>query len=223
MIPRTDAVTAVACREVTTATAPYARAMTVRVRRAHTKRALVSVARDLFAQQGYTATSLEEIVAGAEVTKGALYHHFTGKQDLYGAVLAAVEDDARQQIRARIEDVSDPWERALMGLREFLTIARGEEYRRIVILEGPAVLGYERFREQEERSTYGLVQDIVRGLLEPYDLPESQLAAFTRLFFGAMSATASSVALAPDPQQASDDAEGAVVLVLAGIRSLLDD
>ncbi|QIK65668.1 TetR/AcrR family transcriptional regulator [Nocardioides sp. HDW12B] len=197
--------------------------MTVRARRAHTKRALVSVARDLFARQGFAATSLEEIVAGADVTKGALYHHFRGKQDLYGEVLATVEDDARERIRARIADVADPWERALVGLREFLTVAQGEEYRRIVILEGPVVLGYERFREQEERSTYGLVQDIVGGLLSPYDLPESQLAAFTRLFFGAMSATASAVAQAPDPQQAADDAEGAVVLVLAGIRSLLDD
>ena len=110
-------------------------------------------------------------MADAEVTKGALYHHFTGKQDLYGAVLAAVEDDARQQIRAHIEDVSDPWERALMGLREFLTIARGEEYRRIVILEGPAVLGYERFREQEERSTFGLVQDIVGPARRPTSCP----------------------------------------------------
>ena len=84
------------------------------------------------------------------------------------------------------------------------------------------MLGYEAFRELEERSSYGLVQDIVTGLLEPYELPGSQLAAFTRLFFGALSATASSIALAPDPQQASDDAEGAVMLVLAGIRSLLD-
>ena len=223
VIPRTGRVTADAPPAVTTGTAPYARAMSVRVRRAHTKRALVSVARGLFARQGYAATSLDEIVSGAEVTKGALYHHFRGKQELYGAVLAVVEEDARQRIRACIEGVGDPWERALVGLREFLAIARGEEYRRIVILEGPAVLGYEAFRELEERSSYGLVQDIVTGLLEPYDLPTSQLAAFTRLFFGAISTTASSIALAPDPQQASDDAEGAVMLVLAGIRSLLGD
>ena len=108
-----------------------------------------------------------------------------------------------------------------MGLREFLAVAQGEEYRRIVILEGPVVLGYERFREQEERSTVGLVQDIVASLLEPYGLPEGTIAVFTRLFFGAMSATGSAVSLADDPQQAADDAEGAIVLVLAGIRSLV--
>lgn len=197
--------------------------MVVRVRRAHTRRALVSVARGLFAEQGYAGTSLEAVVAGAEVTKGALYHHFRGKQELYAEVLAQVEDDARSRIRARIEDVADPWERALVGLREFLTIAQGQEYRRIVILEGPAVLGYERFREQESGSTFGLVHDIVAGLLQPYDLPASTLTAFTRLFYGAMSTTASAVAQAPDPEQAAEETEGAVVLVLAGIRSLLEE
>jgi AcrR family transcriptional regulator len=187
-----------------------------------TKHALVGVARDKFATQGFVGTSLDEIVAGADVTKGALYHHFHGKQDLYAAVVAVVEDEARERIRARVADVVDPWERALVGLREFLAVVRTEEYRRIVILEGPAVLGYERFREQEEGSTFGLVSDIVAGLLAPYDLPDSTLTAFTRLFLGAVSATGSSVSLAADPQQASDDAEGAIVLVLAGIRSLLD-
>jgi AcrR family transcriptional regulator len=187
-----------------------------------TRQALVGVARELFATQGFVGTSLDEIVAGAEVTKGALYHHFRGKQDLYAAVVTAVEDDARERVRARVADVVDPWERALVGLREFLAVVRTEEYRRIVILEGPAVLGYERFREQEESSTFGLVSDIVGGLLAPYDLPDSTLTAFTRLFLGAVSATGSSVSLAADPQQASDDAEGAIVLVLAGIRSLLD-
>jgi AcrR family transcriptional regulator len=187
-----------------------------------TKHALVRVAREKFATQGFVGTSLDEIVAGAEVTKGALYHHFRGKQDLYAAVVNEVEDGARERIRTGVADVVDPWERALVGLREFLAVVRTEEYRRIVILEGPAVLGYERFREQEESSTFGLVSDIVAGLLAPYDLPASTLTAFTRLFLGAVSATGSSVSLAADPQQASDDAEGAIVLVLAGIRSLLD-
>jgi AcrR family transcriptional regulator len=188
---------------------------------ASTKRALVDVARELFATQGYTGTSLDEIVAGARVTKGALYHHFTGKQQLFEAAFVAVEDAASTRIREVIAASEDPWERAITGLREFLAVTRTEEYRRIVIQEGPAVLGHERFREQEERSTFGLVQDIVASLLEPYGLPEGTIAVFTRLFFGAMSATGSAVSLADDPQQAADDAEGAIVLVLAGIRSLV--
>jgi hypothetical protein len=84
------------------------------------------------------------------------------------------------------------------------------------------VLGYERYHEQEERSTFGLVQEIVASLLAEHQLPNTTLEAFTRLFFGAMSATGSAVSAAEDPQQASDDAEGAIVLVLAGIRALVE-
>jgi AcrR family transcriptional regulator len=189
---------------------------------AATKKALVDVALDLFARQGYAGSSLDQIVAGARVTKGALYHHFKGKQDLFEAVFVSVEDSAAERIRTTIRRSKDPWEKAVTGLREFLAVTRTEAYRRIVIQEGPAVLGYERYREHEERSTFGLVQDIVASLLSSYALPASTIEAFTRLFFGAMSATGAAVSTAEDPQQASDDAEGAIVLVLAGIRALVE-
>jgi len=189
---------------------------------ASTKRALVDAALERFAHQGYAGTSLDEIVAAARVTKGALYHHFTGKQELFEAAFVDVEQQATDRIRSSIRSIRDPWEKALTGLREFLAVTRTEAYRRIVIQDGPAVLGYERYREREESSTFGLVQEIVASLLVGYRLPETTVAAFTRLFFGAMSATGSSVSTAEDPEQASDDAEGAIVLVLAGIRSLVE-
>jgi AcrR family transcriptional regulator len=189
---------------------------------ATTKRALVDVALELFGRQGYAGTSLDEIVAGARVTKGALYHHFTGKQELFEAAFVSVVDAATERMQRTIRSIDDPWEKALAGLREFLAVTRTDDYRRIVIQEGPAVLGYERYREHEERSTYGLVQEIVASLLGGHRLPATTPEAFTRLFFGAMSATGAAVSTAEDPQQASDDAEGAIVLVLAGIRSLVE-
>src|SRR6187200_679481 len=76
---------------------------------ATTKRALVDVAEELFTENGYAATSLDAIVAGAEVTKGALYHHFSGKQALLEAVFARVEADASATIRRSLEDHVDPW------------------------------------------------------------------------------------------------------------------
>jgi AcrR family transcriptional regulator len=189
---------------------------------ASTRRVLVEQALDLFSRQGYAATRLEEIVTAAEVTKGALYHHFRGKQELFEAAFDAVEASATERIRGAIATVRDPWEKALTGLREFLAVTRTRSYRRIVIQDGPAVLGYERYREHEERSTFGLVQEIVTSLLEGYDLPGQTIQAFTRLFYGAMSATGSAVSTSDDPQRASDEAEGAIVLVLAGIRSLVE-
>src|SRR3954469_5309721 len=104
---------------------------------ASTKRALVEVATRLFTEQGYAATSLDQIVAGARVTKGALYHHFSGKQAVFEAVFEKVEADASRRIRKPLKGSRDPWEKALLGLRAFLEIVQDPSYQRVVIQEGP--------------------------------------------------------------------------------------
>ncbi len=189
---------------------------------ASTKRALVEVATELFTEQGYAGTSLDEIVAGARVTKGALYHHFSGKQALFEAVFERVEEDASKAIRRAVRTSKDPWEKAMGGLRAFLDVVPEPSYRRIVIQEGPAVLGYERYREQEERSTYGIVQDIVAGVLASYDVEPSMVETFSRVFFGAMSAAGSGVATAVDTVQAGAVLVAAIAFILAGLRQLAE-
>lgn len=185
---------------------------------ASTKRALTDVAAELFTARGYAGTSLDEIVAGARVTKGALYHHFSGKQALFEAVFEAVEAEAARSIRKAVRDNTDPWEKAMSGLRAFLTVVQQPAYRRIVIQEGPAVLGYERFREQEERSTFGIVQEIVASVLAAYELAPSMVETFSRVFFGAMSAAGAAVSTAEDAPQASAEVEAAIGFILAGLQ-----
>jgi AcrR family transcriptional regulator len=186
---------------------------------ASTKRALIDVATTLFTEQGYAGTSLDEIVAGARVTKGALYHHFSGKQALFEAVFENVEDEAAKSIRKAIKVSDDPWEKAIAGLRQFLEVCQQPMYRRVVIQEGPAVLGYERFREQEERSTFGIVQDIVAEVLKAYDLEQSLVETFSRVFFGALSAAGSAVTAAEDTRRASAEVEAAIAFMLGGLRA----
>ena len=185
---------------------------------ASTKRALVDVATELFTEQGYAGTSLDAIVAGARVTKGALYHHFSGKQALFEAVFERVEAEACKTIHKAVRGNDDPWEKAMSGLRAFLEVVQEPGYRRIVIQEGPAVLGYERYREQEERSTFGIVQEIVASVLESYALEPSMVETFSRVFFGAMSAAGSAVSSAEDPRRASAEVEAAIAFILAGLR-----
>ena len=189
-----------------------------------TKRALVDVATRQFSEHGYGGTSLDAIVADARLTKGALYHHFSGKQALFEAVFATVEDDASRQIRKALRGTSDPWQKALAGLNAFLEVVQDPTYQRIVIQDGPAILGYERFREQEERSSYGIVQDIVGSVLEAstYELDEAMKQTFSRIFFGAMSAAGESVSTAPDPKAAVARIEAAIAFILEGIRALAD-
>jgi AcrR family transcriptional regulator len=185
---------------------------------ASTKRALVDVATELFTAQGYAGTSLDEIVAGARVTKGALYHHFSGKQALFEAVFVRVEDAASESIKRAVRGTEDPWDKAMAGLRAFLDVLQQPDYRRVVVQEGPAVLGYEKYREQEERSTYGIVQDIVSSVLASYELEKSMVETFSRVFFGAMSAAGSAVSSAEDPRRAGAEVEAAIAFILAGLR-----
>ena len=191
---------------------------------ASTKRALVDVAEGLFTEHGYANTSLDSIVAGARVTKGALYHHFSGKQALFEAVFERVEADASRTIQKAVKGSRDPWQKALEGLRAFMAIVQEPRYRRIVIQEGPSVLGYERFREQEERSTYANVVDIVRSVLSAgtWQLEEEMLQTFARIFFGTMSAAGEVVAIAEDTELAARRVEIAVGFLLSGIQSLVD-
>jgi len=192
---------------------------------ASTKRALVDEATKLFTSQGYAATSLDAIVGSARVTKGALYHHFSGKQAVFEAVFEKIESDASTHIRKALKGSKDPWEKALIGLRAFLEIVQDPGYQRVVIQEGPAVLGYERFREQEERSSFGLVQDMVRTVLEAstYNLSSDMLETFSRIFFGAMSAAGESVSTAANPKVAVAQVETAIGFILAGMRSLAEN
>lgn len=191
---------------------------------ASTKRALVDVAEKLFAEKGYASTSLDAIVAGARVTKGALYHHFSGKQALFEAVFERIEADSAKRIQKSLRGQRDPWQKATEGLRSFLDVVQENTYRRIVIQDGPAVLGYERYREQEERSTFANIVEIVRATLDAghWDLDEEMLQTFSRIFFGALSSAGESVATATDPEAAARRVEGAIGFLLAGVQSLVE-
>src|SRR6476661_8352425 len=191
---------------------------------ASTKRALVDVAEELFTGHGYAATSLDSIVAGAQVTKGALYHHFSGKQAVFEAVFERTEADASRAIQASLRGHRDPWEKARAGLRAFLGVVQEPRYRRIVIQEGPSVLGYERYREQEERSTFANVLEIVRAVLSAgeWELEEDLQQTFARIFFGAMSSAGESVSSASDPIVAAANVETAISFILSGFRALAE-
>lgn len=191
---------------------------------ASTKRGLVDVAERLFTEQGYAGTSLDAIVSGAEVTKGALYHHFSGKQALFEAVFERVETSASRTIQKALKQNDDPWTKARAGLQAFLVVVQEPTYRRIVIQEGPSVLGYERFREQEERSTFANVLEIVRAVLDAgiWDLGEDMLQTFARIFFGAMSSAGEAIAGSDDAIAAAARVETAIGFIISGFQALAD-
>ena len=113
-----------------------------------TKRALVDVAEKLFTEHGYSATSLDAIVAGADVTKGALYHHFSGKDALFRAAYDAVLAEAVSAVMTAALAATDPWGAVRAGLSAFLDACLEPSFRRIVILnlDGSSRLSPSGFR-----------------------------------------------------------------------------
>jgi AcrR family transcriptional regulator len=189
-----------------------------------TRHALVDVAERLFTEHGYAATSLDAIVTAADVTKGALYHHFSGKQALFEAVFEKVESAGAHETHDALGEHDDPWEKAIAGLRVFLAVVRQPSYSRIVVQDGPSVLGFQRVREQEERSTFSTVVEIVRAVLAGGDwhVDEEMEHTFARIFVGAMSSAGTSVSESPNPDTEAERAELAIGLILSGLRAISD-
>lgn len=205
--------------------------MTTRVKRrigrrqeysSSTRRALLDCAAELFAERGYAGTSLDEVVSAARVTKGALYHHFKGKLALFEAVFERTEAEAVKTINSAVRRQRDPWDKAMTAVSAFLDVCQEPAYRRIVMQEGPVALGFDRWRESEERSTYGLVHDLVHRVLRQYDIEGSLLSTFTRIFYGAMSSAGIAVSEAEDPEEASREVATVISLMLAGLRQVAE-
>ena len=184
-----------------------------------TKRALLDSATTLFTDHGYAGTSLDEVVAAARVTKGALYHHFPSKLALFEHVFLRVQESTTAEIDRAIKASKDPWERARIGLATFLEVCREPQFRRICMQEGPVALGHERWQEAEKASSYGIVQGIVEELLADLGSGADQLGeAFTAVFYGAIRSASEYVSDAEDPDAASDDVQATIGALLTGLR-----
>jgi len=124
-----------------------------------TRRRLIATARALFAKRGYAAVGTEEIVKRARVTRGALYHHFRDKRDLFRAVHVEVEAEMAGFVRAQLArtSVTQPMELFRAGARAFLDKSAEPAYGRIALIEAPTVVGWAEWRAVDERYGLGLV------------------------------------------------------------------
>jgi AcrR family transcriptional regulator len=160
-----------------------------------TRRALLDAARALFTDQGYQATRTEEIVRTAGVTRGALYHHFADKEDLFRAVLAEVEAEVDATLQRRAEDPSlSSW--ALFRInseRQLSAAASNPSYRRIALVDGPAVLGANEWSERQRASTMRVESYLARAM-EEGDIEAVPVETLARLLMALGSAAALTLA-----------------------------
>lgn len=185
-----------------------------------TRAGLEAAGRRLFAERGYTAVSAEEIVAAAGVTRGALHHHYGDKRGLFVAVLEQLETDNTAEVRGAIAALPDPNDLMTamgIGLHTFLTISRRPETVQIAMSDGPAVLGWQPWREMESRYGLGLITDQLERAVQAGLAPALPVRTLGQLILAAVTEAGMIVAHAEDPEAAGAEAEQCVLALVAGL------
>jgi AcrR family transcriptional regulator len=182
-----------------------------------TREGLLAAARRLFGERGFAATSLDDVVAAAGVTKGALYHHFADKEALFREVAASV----KREVNARLSDL-------FLGLDSFATLEGGcsvilDAYldpavRQIVWTDARAVLSPDTYGEIQSRYEQVFLRAALRRAMREGVIASLPLIALTALLTGAIGEGCSYVASASDPAQARADVERTVHRLLTGLR-----
>jgi AcrR family transcriptional regulator len=165
-----------------------------------TRAELVAVARRLFGERGYAKVNTEEIVAAAGVTRGALYHHFAGKEELFAAVYEQVEADLVAELAGIENAATDPLDVLHRGAAAFLEACRRPEVQRIALLDAPSVLGWERWREIGVRYGFGLIQGVLEAGMDQGVIERRPVRPLAHVLLGAIDEAAMLVARSEDPE-----------------------
>ncbi|HEY1015630.1 MAG TPA: helix-turn-helix domain-containing protein [Herpetosiphonaceae bacterium] len=173
-----------------------------------TRQALLGAARQLFAERGYAQTSIDDIARSEQLTKGAFYHHFKHKQDIFEQVVDDLLASAAALVAQAAGAAAEPWERALAALDAFLDGCLDPVYQRIVIQEAPAVLGWSAWRERERRSGLALAAALLGELMELGLIERQPLELAAQLLLGAIMEAALAIAHAPNPAGTRAEARG---------------
>src|SRR5262245_61691899 len=159
---------------------------------------LIKAAKELFTTKGYAGTAMEDLVAKAGMTRGALYHQYRDKRDLFRAVFEAVEVELGQRIAMEVGLVTDPWEQLQAGARAFLASATDPAIRRIVLIDGPSGLGWEEWRRIDSQYSLGMVQAVFEINIAAGNIAEQPVEPLVHLIVGALNEAALAVAAADD-------------------------
>jgi AcrR family transcriptional regulator len=186
---------------------------------AATRTALIATARELFAERGYAAVGTEEIVRATGVTRGALYHHFAGKTELFQAVYEDVERQLAERIAASaISTASDPLQALHAGAQAFLDACEDPAVRRIALVDAPSVLGWEQWREIGLRYGFGLVQGTVQAAMDAGLIDQQPVLPLAHLLLGAIDEGAMLIARADDGGKTREQVGASVTRFLDALR-----
>jgi AcrR family transcriptional regulator len=185
-----------------------------------TRELLVATARERFTSQGYAATSIEDIVQQVGVAKGALYHHFSGKEALFRAVYEAVLGEVVSAVMAAALAEQEPWAGVRAGLSAFLDACLDPTFRRIVVLESVTVLQADVQQAGMAHVELPALRTVLLPLLasDPDLLPGVPVDALAHVALGGLYGAALFIARAPDPASARREVDGVLDALVDGLR-----
>jgi len=176
-------------------------------RTAQTRAALITAARRLFGAEGFAVVGAERVTREAGMTRGALYHQFDGKAGLFAAVLDQVEAEIAERVADAVAgfDPADTTGMLVAGAAAWLDASTEPDLQRIVLLDGPSVLGWDRWREICLRHTVGLIAALLQDGIDRGSLPPQPVQALTHVLVGAVDEAALYIAQADDAAAARAD------------------
>jgi AcrR family transcriptional regulator len=183
------------------------------------REAVVAAARDLFMERDYDRVSIGEILERSGVSRGALYHHFPTKLDLFLAVYTASEVRVIERIGSQLSASATPFAALLDSARAYLELCESdEEFRRIGLTQSRAVLGWERWREVAGELGIAVVLALVGAAIEAGELPARDPETTAQILLGALIEAAMLIVVADDRAAARERSELAIVDLLEGLR-----
>ncbi len=187
--------------------------------REQTRHRLINLGREMFAEYGYANTPMEELVSRADITRGALYHHFGSKEGLFRAVFEQLQAEIAAKIEAAADAVDDDWDKLVVGCRAFLAASLDAEVQRIVLIDAPAVLGWAVWREADAQASMRSLEAVLTDLQASGTIQTASVPALTHLLSGAMNEAALWLAQSSQPQRDLDAAMHTLERMLAAFKS----
>lgn len=193
--------------------------MTRQERGTATREQIIDVATRLFAERGYEGTSIEAVLEGAGVSRGSLYHHFRGKDALFDAAIEAVEHRIGAEVMTAAATGHNVLEKLQAGCTAWVRLAGDPVVRRILLIDAPAVLGWERWRELDERHALGIIREAVAMAAHEGRVATAMIDVYAHVLLASINELALLVARASDTERAVVEAEQAVGEVVARLLS----
>jgi AcrR family transcriptional regulator len=181
-----------------------------------TRAGLITAGRDLFGTRGFADTSLDDVVKAAQVTKGALYHHFRGKEDLFAAVYEQVLRDVSDRVVAEFL-LPDPWEALVVGSDLWIDAHLDPTVQRIVMRDARAVLSWDTIRTMEARFGAVPIRGVLRRAMRTGSIGPQPLRPLALMIMGALNEACFYVATAEDTEAARDEVRSLTLQLLSGL------